>query len=92
MAILPDSGPYGSPNTKPDHAGGQPALQAMSEAQDRCEARCKWREDHPGEIGPDDWAQRDEDHADIQRGQNLLGGMGARTFEPGDAFVSRKEK
>jgi hypothetical protein len=94
MAILEDSGPYASPNDKPDFAGGKPALQAMSEAQNRCEARRKWQKDHPGEFssGIDDWEQRSRDYDAIENGQSLLGCCGARTFEPGDAFVSNKEK
>ena len=91
MALLEDSGKYGSPNAKPDHCG-KPTLQAASEAQDRCEQRHKWREAHPGEMGPDDWDQRAKDYEMIERGQELLGCCGGRTFEPGDAFISNKDK
>lgn len=91
MGLLGDSGPYGSPNNKPQ-CPGQTTLQAMSEAQDRCEQRRKWREDHPDEMGPDDWAQISQDYEDIEHGQNLFGSGGARTFEPGDGLVSRRGK
>jgi len=91
MAILEDSGPYGSPNTRPCHSG-RPALQAASEAQDRCDARHKWHKEHPDEMGPDDWHQRAADYAAIEKGQSLLGCCGGRVFEPGDAFICNDEE
>ena len=91
MAILEDSGPYGSPNAKPDHCG-QPALQLAQEATLRCELRKKWHDEHPGEMGPMDWEQRASDYEEIENGEKLWGDRGDSTFEPGDSFVPRKEK
>jgi hypothetical protein len=92
MALLGDGGEYGSPNAKPDMAGGKPALQAYSEALDRCAQRKRWAEEHPGEFSLSDYDQRAADYEAIERGESLMGCCGARTFEPGDSFVSNKEK
>ena len=92
MAILEDSGPYGSPNCRPDHSGS-PTLQKFSEAMDRCIARRKWQEEHPDEMmGPGNWDQIMKDHADIERGEGILGCCGGRTFEPGDGFVFKGQE
>ncbi len=79
---------YYSPDYRCDHPG-KPALQLAAEAQGRCEQRRCWREAHPGEFTvPDDLMMRSEDYDDIARGEKLL--SGAQTFEPGDAFVTRR--
>ncbi len=91
MAILEDSGKHGSPNAIPDHPG-KPALQAMFEAEVRCDERRKWRAEHPGNMGPENWDQISADYATIEHGEKLLGCCGARTFEPGDAFISKGGK
>ena len=90
MAVLEDSGKYGSPNAVPDHAGGTPAWEAMSSAQDRYAARRKFHDEHPDAMyDENEWKQASVDRADIENGENL---MGAMTFEPGDAFVPRGRK
>ena len=86
---LENDGKYGSPNAVPDHAGGEPALSLMLQAEERQCQRRKWQDAHPSEMGPDDWGQRQQDWQDIENGENL---MGAMTFEPGDAFVPRGRK
>jgi hypothetical protein len=91
MALLEDSGTYGSPNAVPDHPG-KPTLQLAAEAMDRCHQRDEWRRDHSMEMGPDDWAQRSADYEMIERAGDLLGDCGARTFEPGDGFMFKGGK
>lgn len=90
MARLQNMGENASPND-PICQPGQPALQAYSEALDRCEVRKKWQEEHPGEF-VDDWPQRSVDYAAIERGESLLGCCGARTFEAGESFIFNGEK
>lgn len=90
MALLQNMGENASPNDPVDQPG-QPSLQAYSEALDRCEARKKWQEEHPSEF-VDDWQQRSADYAAIERGENLLGCCGGRTFEAGESFVFKGGK
>ena len=84
---------YDSPNFMTDHAGGQPALQAAAEAQERQRKLCEYREAHPGEyelMPSEDWKDAERDYNDIRRGQDLLG-LGGGSFEAGDAFIPRRK-
>ena len=82
--MLGDQGEFAFP-VGPDHAGGKPALQKMSEAQFRDECHDQWHRDNPGQsCSPGDWPA--SDYTDISRGQRMTD-FGGASFEPGGAFV-----
>lgn len=79
---------YCSPNDPHDHAGGKNAHELATEAHERCDARRRWHEQHPGQfMEGTDYQSVEKDYDAIHRSDKLWDFGGGGTVRPGEAFV-----